>query len=127
MRAVGAPNSILGIFLCRLSHFTNAESADVVFAASAHKDRIEVPQTNRTAVFELVVSFVSQVLYKLYLLFADVSPDAHFVSQSDLAKYFFLATVIKLLNVIPQGRQCLLKLKLKSLTGGYRVGCSAYT
>jgi len=46
--------------------------------------------------------FLSQILDKLNDPFAYISPNSHFVPQSNLAEYLFLTTVVQLLDVVPE-------------------------
>lgn len=49
-----APNFIQMVLLCLVGHLTDAESTDIVFAAVAHQDVVEILKADGAKVFELV-------------------------------------------------------------------------
>lgn len=103
---VSAPNYVLWVLFSRLGHFSDAESADVVLAAAAYENGIEVAKTNRAAVLELLVRVLSKHLNELDVLLANASFDSHLVALSHHAKGLILVCVfVYLLDVISQDWQ----------------------
>ena len=92
-RTVGASNYVLRVLLGRLGHFSDAQSADVVLAAAAYEDCIEVAQTYWTAVLELLVRVLSKHLNKLDVLLADARFYSHLVALSNHSKRLLLVGV----------------------------------
>lgn len=101
---IGAFDNIIGVFLGSFSHISDAKSADVIFTASTHKNRIEIAQTNGTAVLELIMRSIRQIFDILDILFTDIGPYPHLVSNSNLIEHFVKTTFVELLRVISQWR-----------------------
>ena len=80
--AVGASDNKLRFFLCLFSHFSNAESANIILATATNKDGIEVTETNWAAIFEFICAVRIIRFYAFDILFAFVSLYSYFVAGS---------------------------------------------
>ena len=70
------------VFLGFPCHLSNAESAYIVRTAVGNKNLVKVSQADRTVVFKDFPLFrVSwKIIYSMYLVLAEISPDSHFIS-----------------------------------------------
>jgi len=82
--AVHTPDDVAGGGLCFLGHLTDAEPTDIVVAAGASQNVIEVAQTHRAAILVGVAFAAVEVIDVLDLVLGDEGLYPHFIARSHL-------------------------------------------